>query len=169
MSYEYDQYLRDHITAVQNAAMWMQSNLDLGLLHPNTLEHDQSKYGIAEYDAYDEYFYPRKRTESAKKDFQYAWLHHIHNNPHHWQYWVLINDDPKEGQVPLEMPKDYVIEMIADWWSFSWRKGKLYEIFDWYDQHKQYMILHENTRKLVEDILGQIKAKLDAQQSEETA
>ena len=53
--------------------------------------------------------------------------------------------------------------MIGDWWSFSWKTGNLYEIFDWYDTHKNRMILSEHTRELVEEILEKIKVKLDEQ------
>lgn len=80
--------------------------------------------------------------------------------PHHWQYWVLINDDPEEGEIVLEMPYCYILEMICDWWSFSWFKGNLLEIFSWYEEHKNYIKLHPNTRKLVEDILSRIQNKL---------
>ena len=58
------------------------------------------------------------------------------------------------------MPYEYVVEMICDWWSFSFKQGNLKEIFNWYENHKAKMILHENTRKLVEEILGRIKEKL---------
>lgn len=120
--------------------------------------HDLSKYTAEEYESYDKYFYGTQ-TEKVKTEFNYAWLHHIHNNPHHWQHWVLINDD--DGTHALEMPKEYVIEMISDWWAFSHKSGNLYEIFDWYKSHTKKMILHEKTKKLVEDILDKIKAELD--------
>lgn len=61
------------------------------------------------------------------------------------------------------MPHNYIIEMICDWWAFSWAKGNLYEIFSWYDAHKHYMKLSDKTRKTVEDILEKIKAKLDGE------
>lgn len=51
--------------------------------------------------------------------------------------------------------------MICDWWSFSWNKGDLYEIFNWYEEHKDKMILHERTREKVEFILYKMKDKLD--------
>ena len=59
------------------------------------------------------------------------------------------------------MPREYVIEMICDWWSFSWNSGKLDEIFDWYDEHKDYIKLGKQTRKTVESILTEIKNKLE--------
>ena len=173
MSVKYDDYLNQHILNVANASDWIRQNIGLDVnsfdISSNVFIHDDSKYSKEEYDAYDAYFYGRKRTKEVKDNFNYAWLHHIHNNPHHWQYWVLINDDPDNGIVALDIPYKYVIEMICDWWSFSWRTGNLYEIFNWYDKHKDYMILSENTRELVEDILAQIKKKLDEGTSNEVS
>lgn len=60
-----------------------------------------------------------------------------------------------------QMPYNYIIEMICDWWAFSWQKGKLDEIFGWYDEHCKYMKLHPKTRKTIEDILEKMKTKLD--------
>ena len=82
-------------------------------------------------------------------------------NPHHWQHWVLINDDPGEGEVLLEMPYNYIIEMICDWWAFSWEKGNLSEIFSWYDEHKDYIKLHPNTRETVKIFSGSFEVGLD--------
>lgn len=169
MSAEYNDYLNQHISNVNRAYEWLRVNIpEVANLNDgyNTLLyfgwHDLSKNDREEYDAYDQYFYGEK-TKQVKEDFNYAWLHHIHNNPHHWQYWVLVNDEPEEGTIALDIPYKYVIEMICDWWSFSWKTGNLYEIFDWYESHKKHMILSKNTRELVEQILGQIKEKLDEQ------
>lgn len=168
MSVEYNDYLKEHIMNVQNAEIWLYDNIDLGQPEGTgvySLDHDESKFSDIEYPAYDNYFYGGNKSYEVKQNFEYAWLHHIHNNPHHWQYWVLFWDDPT-GKAPykaLEMPKHDVIEMIADWWSFSWKSGNLREIFKWYDDHKKTIILNENTRELVEDILGKIKAVLDMQ------
>nr|DAE02562.1 MAG TPA: hypothetical protein [Siphoviridae sp. ctmYS12] len=30
----------------------------------------------------------------------------------------------------MDMPYNYIIEMICDWWAFSWNKGNLQEIFN---------------------------------------
>ena len=171
MSAEYDNYLTDHISNVHNAAEWMIAH---GIVDADSVddlralvsEHDGSKYATIEYEAYDAYFYGhRERTKQVIDDFNYAWLEHIHKNAHHWQHWVLIED---EGHtIAIEMDKVYVYEMISDWWSFSWNSDNLYEVFNWYAKHEKKMILHENTRKLVEDILDKINAFLD--QEEENA
>lgn len=167
MSIEYNNYLIEHRENVRKGLLWIKHNLPdlLSGYEPfyRQIEwhHDVSKDDPEEYNAYDNYFYGGQRTKEIEEEFNKAWLRHIHHNPHHWQYWVLINDEPGEGTIVLRIPYRYVIEMICDWWAFSWRSGNLYEIFDWYDAHKDYMKLHEDSRDLVEEILGQIKAKLD--------
>lgn len=172
MSVKYSNYLDQHTENVFKGYDWIRTNLP-EILNGEDYEyqirywHDNSKYGVEEYDPYDKYFYGGTQTAEVKENFNLAWLHHIHNNPHHWQHWVLINDDPGLGMVLLDMPYDYIIEMICDWWAFSWAKGNLYEIFSWYDQHKAYMKLSDATRKTVEDILSKIKAKLDEDDTEE--
>ena len=114
---------------------------------------------LYEYDAYDQYFYGGDKEDPIVKEaFNLAWLHHIHNNPHHWQHWLLVNDT--DGTYALEMPEEYVYEMICDWWSFSFKINKLDEIFSWYEKHRD-MVLHKNTRKLVEDLLDKIKKALE--------
>ena len=166
MSVDYGKYLDQHLTNVAKGYAWIKDNLP-EILNGENCEwqvcygHDYSKCSEHEYNAYDAYFYGGEKTEEVKKNFNLAWLHHIHNNPHHWQYWILINDNPGEGMVILDMPHNYIIEMICDWWAFSWAKGNLYEIFKWYDAHKAYMKLSDKTRKTVEDILEKLKAKLD--------
>lgn len=159
MSAEYNNYILEHVDNVKKAYKWIKDHNIILEDYSFIIDfHDLSKFSDEEYNAYDNYFYGR-RTEKVKREFNYAWLHHIHNNPHHWQHWVLINDE--DGTYALEMPKEYVVEMISDWWAFSHKSGNLYEIFDWYKSHKKNMILHENTRKLVEDILNKIKTDLD--------
>ena len=167
MSLEYDNYLRQHINNVANAYSWLMRNIAganmFGMGTDFIFLHDDPKFTSDEYDPYDEYFYCDRKTTEIQNNFNYAWLHHIHNNKHHWQYWVLINDDPEEGTIALDIPYKYVLEMIADWWSFSWKSGNLYEIFGWYDSHKAYMILSKNTRETVEEILAEMKEKLDSE------
>lgn len=173
MSIEYDKYLEEHIGAVKRAANWMANNLsafdelprqEYKMLVHQVVIHDSSKRSPAEYGPYDNYFY----GIGDEKAFNLAWLHHIHHNPHHWQHWLLVQDDGKSGDpskvIALEMPKIDALEMIADWWSFSWRSGNLSEVFDWYEEHKDGIILHENTRAYVESVLAEIRERMDAGQ-----
>lgn len=166
MSLEYDQYLKEHIQNVKRGLEWMRDNLeltgdDITDAIVDAENHDHSKWGTSEYDQYDNYFYGGNRSYKVVLDFDYAWLHHQHRNPHHWQYWVLINDDPEEGLRPMPIPMVYIYEMIADWWTFSWKNGNLFEIFNWYDAHKDYILLERSTRIIVENILEQMHSKLN--------
>ena len=169
MSREYDLYLQEHKENVFKGLEWIHENLsevlegcNYGALEQQIrYNHDASKIEIDEYIAYDRYFYGGNRSYAVVQEFNYAWLQHIHRNPHHWQHWVLINDDPDEGTMAIDMPYNYIIEMICDWWSFSWSKGDLREIFKWYDEHKDHMKLGDKTRKIVENILNEINKKLE--------
>lgn len=164
MSKAYDNYLIEHKNNVSKGYQWIKENL------PNVVtdsmwnieyDHDSSKYEKDEYDAYDAYFYGGNKSFKVVQEFNKAWLLHIHRNPHHWQHWVLINDDPEEGEIVLDMPYEYIIEMICDWWSFSWKSENLMEIFNWYEKHKKYIKLSEPTRTTVEHILSLMKNKLE--------
>jgi hypothetical protein len=165
MSVEYNEYLNNHISNVSKGFEWLVENLPEvfdgvmpGLMRSQINAHDDSKWWEDEYEAYDDYFYGN-RDASVEDAFDLAWLHHQHNNPHHWQHWLLREDNG--GTKALEMPKEYVLEMICDWWAFSWSKGKLTEIFDWYATNKPKMVLHPNTLQLVEDVLTKIRNKVE--------
>ncbi|MDO4557306.1 MAG: DUF5662 family protein [Lachnospiraceae bacterium] len=163
MSQQYDNYLEAHRYNVKKAYQWIAANLPecTDVLATRNIDfHDCSKNDFNEYAPYDSYFYGEEKSQEVVDAFNYAWLLHIHRNPHHWQYWVLINDEPGEGEIILEMPYQYIVEMICDWWAFSWSKGDLTEIFKWYEEHKDYLKLHNNTRAIVEEILALIKSKL---------
>lgn len=171
MSVQYDNYLTEHKENVAKGFRWLQENIpeviEDGFEWQICFNHDASKTDPEEYDAYDAYFYGNNRSYAVVQNFNKAWLRHIHNNPHHWQHWILINDEPKEGMVVIDMPYIYVVEMICDWWSFSWKKGDFNEIFGWYEDRKDYIKLSANTRRSVEYILGKMKDKLEEKDIDE--
>ena len=167
MSEKYNEYIETHRQNVGKAAEWLYKNLPeifngdddfkSDCMWQCKHEHDQSKYDPEEYGPYDEYFYGGNRSFRVVQNFNKAWLHHIHNNPHHWQHWILINDNPDEGEIILDMKDIYIFEMICDWMSFSIAKGDMNELFNWYDEHKAHMKLSDKTRKKVEYIIELIK------------
>ena len=158
MSLAYDLYLEQHKGNVAKGFKWIQENLPDLLIPINGVSyehqicycHDLSKDDEEEYNAYDAYFYGGNRSYQVVKDFNYAWLHHIHNNPHHWQYWILVRD---EGElVPIDMPIEYICEMLCDWSSFHYIDPES-TANKWYKDNKKKMILSDDTRKKVEKLL----------------
>ena len=187
MSLAYDEYLDEHISAVQKGWQWMQDNLldridpwireqypntefspiDIFEIDDQMRYHDASKTRPEEYYPYDAYFYGGNKSHAVVENFRKAFLLHIHENPHHWQYWILTHDDPDEPETLIEIPLNYIFEMICDWWSFSWRKEDLTEIFNWWDEHKDYIRMHKKSRKVLEYILKEMKDILTEGKSEE--
>jgi hypothetical protein len=106
------------------------------------IAHDVSKLFPDEIMAYTQHFYGDGRPLGT------AWLRHIHRNDHHWQYWVLRNDDGTV--VALKMSQAATYEMVADWMGMSDMLGG--DVRDWYSHSK--MLLHPDTRAAVELLTG---------------
>lgn len=173
MGEQYSNYILEHKENVKKAFEWIKAYLSdmfdddtLLLAEKNISDHDNSKFEESEYIPYEKYFYGNNRSYEVVDEFRKAWLLHIHRNPHHWQYWILRNDDPDEGEILLDMPDCYILEMICDWWSFSWKQEKLNEIFKWYLDHKNYIKFSDYTRKKVENILQKINVILNYESEE---
>ena len=141
------------------------------------LTHDLSKFRPSEWFAYVAYFYgtqyPSVYTyygdrrnhildtgfykENIKEKFEFAWLHHQHRNLHHWQYWLLKEDDG-DTKV-LEMPEKYVFEMVADWMGAGRAISGKWDFEDWYTKNKSKIVLHEESQLLAEKLMIEFKHK----------
>lgn len=167
MKNEYDNYLYNHINNVKRGFSWIckyapeiVADVNTNDLYSQLEKHDMSKYSEEEYLPYALYFYGEDKTDEIKQEFDAAWLHHQHCNPHHWQYWCLINDSDQPKINAQDMPKNYIIEMLCDHWSFSWSKGDLTEIFRWVNDNIDDMILSDNTFKIYTNYLDILKNRL---------
>jgi hypothetical protein len=141
------------------------------------LLHDNSKFRPSEWFAYVEFFYGgpkrlwaevtgyekthyfdsarRNSKEGVKEAFDYAWLHHQKRNKHHWQYWVLTNDE--EGQRALFMPDRYRREMLADWKGAGRAINGVEDALGWYGKNRDKMTLHPETRAWIEQELSYLR------------
>ena len=138
--------------------------------------HDMSKFLPSEFIPYAKYFYGKYPTieelkgawkvteygittkEEIKRQFDIAWLKHQHRNPHHWQHWILQNDE--DGIKIIEMPYKYVKEMICDWKGAGLAQGykspkddQWLETRIWYIKNKSKMKLHKWTIKWLDMML----------------
>lgn len=112
------------------------------------ITHDLSKFSPLEFYAYSWHFYAAEQELAGsgnkyKKKFSYAWLHHLHRNKHHWNYWVV--DSVKKEALP--MPEKYILEMICDWRAMSRKFGN--DPREYIEKHWEQMILHPETAKIV--------------------
>ena len=113
--------------------------------------HDLSKLGNKERQGFVDWF-SREQNHNTKKTFDLARLHHIHTNKHHWQYWILIDDD--SGITLIEMPLEYIEEMICDWRGAQMAKWGRDKTKEWYLERKDIIQLAPVTRAIVEKKLG---------------
>jgi hypothetical protein len=129
--------------------------LKLGVPIWGLVVHDWTKFMPVEWKPYALSFYgPWKYDERPQKlidECDQAWLHHQHHGPHHWQFYVLMEDS---GNIKvLEMPDRYRREMLADLHGIGRQPG-FSSTKDYYLNNKDNMQLHPNTRDWVEDQLG---------------
>lgn len=168
---EYEKYLKEHSLNVRKAFYWIRRSCPEILKDPDKIDyewsillHDDTKTVDDEYTAYVDYFYNRDKNgkpknKFAEKNFRIAKLAHFHRNPDHWQHWILV--DSSGLSIPLDMPYIFVVEMICNWWSYSWAEGDLWSIFDWYEENKKKIKVSRNTRKDIEDILDKLKKAVE--------
>lgn len=118
--------------------------------------HDWSKFLPVEFFPYAEHFYGFSRNQPDRqgtKKFVFAWLHHVHLNPHHWNHWALVGSS---GKVKAqEMPERYVREMMADWIGAGRGiTGSWDNIDSWFHKNIDTMVLHVNTRVRLFDLFN---------------
>ena len=128
------------------------------------LIHDWSKFTPAEWFPYVQKFYGLGQGRATSEiglavlreaNFDAAWLHHQHRNLHHWQHFLLREDDG--GTKALRMPESLVREMVADWCGAGRAITGKWEVSKWYENNAHKMVLHPETRAEVEDLIRMIQ------------
>lgn len=141
--------LAEHIAYVQEACRFLGSVSEMQI-HA----HDLSKYTLTEFPHYARQFQGPKNDPDG---FAYAWMHHIHHNPHHWQHWIFPDGyTPKESQVEngvMQMPWNYAREMVADWMGASKAYTGSWDMTDWLLKNLPKIKVHSATARYLEDVL----------------
>lgn len=137
--------------------------------------HDWSKFLPSEWFPYVDFFYTDKPQNDfwlskklgyscyeltpfgllVRDKFDIAWNHHQKRNDHHWQHWVLIQDDGEIINMP--MTESAMLEMIADWVGAGKALKSDKPVWVWYEGNKEKIRLRSETRKCVEQKLAEMK------------
>ena len=159
---EYKKYIINHKANVSKFADWLLKKCpevfkDIDIMSFKTLinNHDESKFSKEEFEPYARFWFNDSEHYDYDPEYEAAWEHHWKNNKHHPEFW--------QGQ---DMPLIYILEMLCDWGSFSISKNDMNELFDCYYEEAQdddEKNLSENTKILIEKILGQISAALEGE------
>lgn len=167
---KYHSYLRTHISGVVRTYEEMlkpviigsnnEDNFNISELSERIHCHDDSKKEKEEFDPYLIHWYADEsdKNEATEEEYKYAILHHIHNNDHHWQYWVYP-DDYNGSMYALPMKPEAVIEMLSDWHSFTLRDPES-TAYKWYQDNKSGMILADSTIKLIDKYIVYLQEPL---------
>lgn len=113
------------------------------------LVHDLSKFLPDEWLPYTNYFYGKEFND---RRFRAAWNRHIHRNPHHWQYWILTQDE--DPRMILPMPHQYRVEMLCDWIGAGKVQGHGNDVLEWYTKQRENIVLHPETQAWIEKEIG---------------
>jgi len=86
--------------------------------------HDWSKFRPSEWFPYARYFYNPDGTRRQVRDgdgnfvqdatFDFAWFLHQKRNKHHWQWWILREDNPGERWTIQQMAPDSPMVLALD-------------------------------------------------------
>jgi len=164
--FKYLKYLMTHRKWVRDGCF------DQGL-YLQGIFHDWHKYLPGEFIPYAKFFYNKdgskkqlinktgysKPTNTGDPNFDFAWFLHQARAKHHWQYWVVPEADGSLKAFPMK--NRYWREMLCDWRGAGIAQGVEQDLTDywkkvreWYIVNKDKMILHDITRKEIEDFIG---------------
>lgn len=111
-----------------------------------------------------------KAGQTGDEPFDECVMDHVKISNHHWHhYYEKIGDDepvPEKigcpellhtelnAEIIYPMPHKYIVEMFADWRSAARVQGTGSNMAKWYDEHRDQMKLHEDTRREIEEAVG---------------
>ena len=151
----------------------MKGCFQVGLIKQGLL-HDLSKYSPTEFIVGCKYYQGNMSPNNAEREavgYSSAWLHHNGRNKHHLEYWIDYGIPDKEGPhkgehkglCGMKMPVNYVVEMYIDRVAASknYQKEKYRDdsALAYYMNGRQFHVLHDDTRALLELLLEMLAIK----------
>jgi hypothetical protein len=111
--------------------------------------HDESKWSGEEFQYYARYFFQDKGDTAG---FNKAWLHHIHNNPHHWQHWIIPIDN-----TCIPMPKECIDEMAYDLLGSEMTYAGRYDMTKWWKNNEDNIVMHRESKEYLIYVLESVE------------
>ena len=151
----------------------MRGGFQVGLIRQGLL-HDLSKYSPTEFIVGCKYYQGNMSPNNAEREavgYSSAWLHHKGRNKHHLEYCIDYGIPDKEGPhkgehkglCGMKMPVNYVVEMYIDRVAASknYQKEKYRDdsALAYYMNGRQFHVLHDDTRALLELLLEMLAIK----------
>ena len=151
----------------------MRGCFQVGLIRQGLL-HDLSKYSPTEFIVGCRYYQGNMSPNNAEREavgYSSAWLHHKGRNKHHLESWIDYGIPDKEGPhkgehkglCGMKMPVNYVVEMYIDRVAASknYQKEKYRDdsALAYYMNGRQFHVLHDDTRALLELLLEMLAIK----------
>ena len=151
----------------------MKGCFQVGLIKQGLL-HDLSKYSPTEFIVGCKYYQGNMSPNNAEREaigYSSAWLHHKGRNKLHLEYWIDYRIPDKKGPhkgehkglCGMKMPVNYVVEMYIDRVAASknYQKEKYRDdsALAYYMNGRQFHVLHDDTRALLELLLEMLAIK----------
>lgn len=122
--------------------------------------HDTSKFSPAEFFLGVKYYsgsFSPNAVDRYIRGYSSAWLHHKGRNKHHYEYWTDFYPRSEKKVIGCKMPLKYVAEMVADRYaacvSYHRDNYKQTDALEYYNEEKENIILHDETRAILEEAL----------------
>ena len=129
-------------------------------LYRQGLMHDLAKYSPTEFPKGCIYIQGDRSPNNKEREvtgISLSWLHHKGRSKHHFEYWI----DIKDGKfTPIEMPYKYVLESVCDRIAacITYEKENYTKesALKYFTSRSDSFLMHENTSKLMLEILTRI-------------
>ena len=132
-------------------------------LYRQGLLHDMSKYSPIEFRVGAKYFQGNRSPNNAEREdmgYSSSWLHHKGRHKHHLEYWIDYGVSGDHHMTGMKMPVRFVVEMVMDRIAASkvYKKEAYTDRSPWeyYDHSKDHLLLHDDTRALLEELLWKL-------------
>ena len=69
-------------------------------------------------------------------------------------------EDDSGAPKTIKIPEIYLVEMVADWGSFAYRKKMPLELTAWYNAHKDKIVMHWESKAKVSQLVNILVDKM---------